>query len=157
MPGPMQQKSDAELRRDRLMFYREEMSEINATLRGFLQRAKASAAFLVDKDGHLITREGVDDKIDVDAICGLVAGAFAATKQMALMLGEDTFLNLFHQGKRANIQVTLVGNRTILAVVFDDQTTIGMVRLYLAEAANTLTQVFQRILQRHQGAAGQLG
>jgi len=157
MPGPMQQKSDAELRRDRLMFYREEMSEINATLRGFLQRAKASSAFLVDKDGHLITREGVDDKIDVDAICGLVAGAFAATKQMALMLGEDTFLNLFHQGKRANIQVTLVGNRTILAVVFDDQTTIGMVRLYLAEAANTLTQVFQRILQRHQGAAGQLG
>jgi predicted regulator of Ras-like GTPase activity (Roadblock/LC7/MglB family) len=157
MPGPMQQKSDAELRRDRLMFYREEMSEINATLRGFLQRAKASAAFLVDKDGHLITREGVDDRIDVDAICGLVAGAFAATKQMALMLGEDTFLNLFHQGKRANIQVTLVGNRTILAVVFDDQTTIGMVRLYLAEAANTLTQIFQRILQRHTGAAGQLG
>jgi predicted regulator of Ras-like GTPase activity (Roadblock/LC7/MglB family) len=157
MPGPMQQKSDAELRRDRLMFYREEMSEINATLRGFLQRAKASSAFLVDKDGHLITREGVDDKIDVDAICGLVAGAFAATKQMALMLGEDTFLNLFHQGKRANIQVTLVGNRTILSVVFDDQTTIGMVRLYLAEAANTLTQIFQRILQRHQGAAGQLG
>ena len=58
MPGPMQQKSDAELRRDRLRFYREEMSEINATLRGFLQRAKAAAAFLVDKDGHLITREG---------------------------------------------------------------------------------------------------
>ena len=126
MPGPMQQKTDAELRRDRLMFYREEMSEINATLRGFLQRAEASAAFLVDKDGHLITREGVDDKIDVDAICGLVPGAFAATKQMALMLGEDTFLNLFHQGKRANIQVTPVGNRTILAVDFDDQTTIQL-------------------------------
>lgn len=154
MPGPMPQKSDDELRKDRLRFYREEMSEINSTLRGFLTRAKASAAFLVDKDGHLITREGVDDQIDVDSICGLVAGAFAATKQMALMLGEDTFLNLFHQGKRANIQVTLVGNRTILAVVFDDSTTIGMVRLYLAEGANTLTQIFQRILQRHQNAAG---
>jgi len=154
MPGPMPQKTDEELRKDRLRFYREEMSEINATLRGFLARAKAAAAFLVDKDGHLITREGVDDKIDIDSICGLVAGAFAATKQMAIMLGEDTFLNLFHQGKRANIQVTLVGNRTILAVVFDDTTTIGMVRLYLAEAANTLTQIFQRILQRHQQAMG---
>ena len=154
MPGPMPQKSDEELRKDRLRFYREEMSEINATLRSFLQRAKATAAFLVDKDGHLITREGIDDKIDVDSICGLVAGAFAATKQMALMLGQDTFLNLFHQGKRANIQVTLVGNRTILAVVFDDSTTIGMVRLYLAEGANTLTQIFQRILQRHQNATG---
>jgi len=157
MPGPMPQKSDEELRKDRLRFYREEMAEINATLRGFLARAKAAGAFLVDKDGHLITREGADDKIDIDSICGLVAGAFAATKQMALMLGEDSFLNLFHQGKRANIQVTLVGNRTILAVVFDDNTTIGMVRLYLAEAANTLTQIFQRILQRHQTAAGQAG
>ena len=156
MPGPMQQKTDDELRRDRLRFYREEMSEINATLRGFLQRAKASAAFLVDKDGHLITKEGANEKIDVDAICGLVAGAFAATKQMAIILGENTFLNLFHQGKRANIQVTLVGNRTILAVVFDDNTTIGMVRLYLAEAANTLTEIFQRILQRHQGSDTQL-
>jgi predicted regulator of Ras-like GTPase activity (Roadblock/LC7/MglB family) len=146
----MQQKTDEELRRDRLRFYREEMSEINATLRGFLGRAKANAAFLVDKDGHLITKEGADDRIDVDSICGLVAGAFAATKQMALILGEDTFLNLFHQGKRANIQVTLVGNRTILAVVFDDTTTIGMVRLYLAEAASTLTVIFQRILDRHQ-------
>ncbi len=156
MPGPMQQKTDEELRRDRLRFYREEMSEINATLRGFLQRAKASAAFLVDKDGHLITKEGADERIDVDAICGLVAGAFAATKQMAIILGENTFLNLFHQGKRANIQVTLVGNRTILAVVFDDNTTIGMVRLYLAEAANTLTEIFQRILQRHQGSDASL-
>ena len=156
MPGPMQQKTDDELRRDRLRFYREEMSEINATLRGFLQRAKASAAFLVDKDGHLITKEGANEHIDVDAICGLVAGAFAATKQMAILLGENTFLNLFHQGKRANIQVTLVGNRTILAVVFDDNTTIGMVRLYLAEAANTLTEIFQRILQRHQGSDTQL-
>jgi predicted regulator of Ras-like GTPase activity (Roadblock/LC7/MglB family) len=153
MPGPMEQKSDDQLRKERLHFYREEMSEINSTLRGFLQRAKASSAFLVDKDGHLITREGMDDRIDIDSICGLVAGAFAATKQMALILGENTFLNLFHQGKRANIQVTLVGERTILAVVFDDKTTIGMVRLYLAEAAGALTTVFQRILQRQQAAA----
>ncbi|MHC4449827.1 MAG: roadblock/LC7 domain-containing protein [Planctomycetota bacterium] len=148
----MEQKSDEQLRIERLHFYREEMSEINATLRGFLSRAKAASAFLVDKDGHLITREGMDERIDIDSICGLVAGAFAATKQMALILGENTFLNLFHQGKRANIQVTLVGDRTILAVVFDDSTTIGMVRLYLAEAASTLTTVFGRIMQRQNAA-----
>ena len=152
MPGPMPQKSDAQLRKERLAFYREEMSEINSTLRGFLQRAKANAAFLVDKDGHLITREGADDRMDIDAICGLVAGAFAATKHMALILGEEGFLNLFHQGKSANIQVTLIGNRTILAVVFDESTTIGMVRLYLAEAANALTTIFKRIALKQEAA-----
>ena len=153
MPGPMQQKSDSQLRQERLVFYREEMAEINSTLRAFLQRAKANAAFLVDKDGHLITREGADDAMDIDAICGLVAGAFAATKHMAMILGEESFLNLFHQGKSANIQVTLIGNRTILAVVFDDSTTIGMVRLYLAEAASALTTVFKRIKTKQDAAA----
>ena len=148
MPGPMKQKTDAELRHERLEFYKEEMSEINGTLRNFLTRAQANAAFLVDKDGHLITREGIDDKMDVDSICGLVAGGFAATRQMASILGEDTFLNLFHQGKRANIQITLVGDRTILAVVFDDNTTIGKVRLYLGETASLLTQAFERIERR---------
>jgi len=44
MPGPMQQKTDDELRAERLVFYREEMSEINATLRAFLQRAKRHQA-----------------------------------------------------------------------------------------------------------------
>ena len=148
MPGPMKQKTDAELRHERLEFYKEEMSEINGTLRNFLTRAQANAAFLVDKDGHLITREGIDDRMDVDSICGLVAGGFAATRQMASILGEDTFLNLFHQGKRANIQITLVGDRTILAVVFDDNTTIGKVRLYLGETAALLTQAFERIERR---------
>ena len=65
MPGPMEQKTDEQLRKERLHFYPEEMSEINATLRGFLSRAKASSAFLVDKDGHLIPREGMDDRIDI--------------------------------------------------------------------------------------------
>ena len=82
MPGPMEQKSDEQLRKERLHFYREEMSEINATLRGFLSRAKAASAFLVDKDGHLITREGMDERIDIDSICGLVAGAFADRRRI---------------------------------------------------------------------------
>ena len=54
MPGPMQQKTDEELRKDRLRFYREEMSEINATLRGFLQRIEqqygtAARIWLMDR------------------------------------------------------------------------------------------------------------
>ena len=89
MPGPMPQKTDAELRKDRLRFYREEMSEINATLRGFLARAKASAAFLVDKDGHLITREGVDDKIDVrgNSVAVVTTGGNVDAAQFCELIG----------------------------------------------------------------------
>ena len=55
---------------------------------------------------------------------------------------------LFHQGKRDNIQLTLIGDRTILATVFDERTTIGMVRLYAKEASEKLTKIFDEINNR---------
>lgn len=52
---------------------------------------------------------------------------------------------MFHQGKRDNIQLSLVGDRTILTIIFDEQTTVGMVRLYANEAARRLTALFQQL------------
>jgi predicted regulator of Ras-like GTPase activity (Roadblock/LC7/MglB family) len=102
----------------------------------------------VDKDGHLITQEGSTEKADTDTIAALVAGCFAATREMARILGEEEFSALFHQGRKDNLQLSLVGNRTILSVLFDDTTTIGMVRLYAAETARKLTSLFRKIANR---------
>jgi len=142
------QFSDADLRNSRLVFYKEDIQQIEATLREFLKRSKSKAAMLVDKDGHLITKEGTPAEMDVDTISALVAGCFAATREMARILGEEEFTALFHQGRKDNLQLTLVGQRTILAVLFDEATTIGMVRLYAAEAARKLTSLFRKILSR---------
>jgi len=148
MSKTSRQFSDAELRDSRLVFYKEDIQQIDSTLREFLKRSKSKAAMLVDKDGHLITQEGSTEDTDVDTISALVAGCFAATREMARILGEEEFTALFHQGRKDNLQLTLVGQRTILAVLFDESTTIGMVRLYAAEAARKLTSLFRKILAR---------
>ncbi len=148
------QLTDSELRESRLVFYKEDVQAIDGTLREFLARSKSKAAMLVDKDGHLITQEGSTEKTDTDTISALVAGCFAATREMARILGEEEFTALFHQGRRDNLQLTLVGQRTILAVLFDDTTTIGMVRLYSAEAARKLTSLFRKISSRPAGSGG---
>jgi predicted regulator of Ras-like GTPase activity (Roadblock/LC7/MglB family) len=96
----------------------------------------------VDKDGHLITRQGFTQSLDTTALAALLAGSFASTREIARLLGEPEFSVLFHQGKKDHVHITLVGERTILAVIFDDRTTIGMVRLYAKEA----TQDLERIL-----------
>jgi predicted regulator of Ras-like GTPase activity (Roadblock/LC7/MglB family) len=145
---PTRQFSDGELRESRLVFYKEDIQAIDGTLREFLSRSKSKAAMLVDKDGHLITQEGSTEGTDTDTISALVAGCFAATREMARILGEEEFTALFHQGRKDNLQLTLVGQRTILAVLFDDSTTIGMVRLYAAEAARKLTSLFRKIIAR---------
>jgi predicted regulator of Ras-like GTPase activity (Roadblock/LC7/MglB family) len=145
MPKPLQPLSDAELRESRLVFYKEDIQQIDSTLRDFLSRSKSKAAMLVDKDGHLITQEGSTERADTDTIAALVAGCFAATREMARILGEEEFTALFHQGRKDNLQLSLVGKRTILGVLFDDTTTIGMVRLYAAETARKLTSLFKKL------------
>jgi len=155
MAKPTRQSSnEAQLREFRLVFYKEDVQQIDSTLREFLARSKSKAALLVDKDGHLITQEGSTEKADTDTIAALVAGCFAATREMARILGEEEFSALFHQGRKDNLQLSLVGNRTILSVLFDDTTTIGMVRLYAAETARKLASLFRKIGARH-GTADQ--
>ncbi|MHC4340584.1 MAG: roadblock/LC7 domain-containing protein [Planctomycetota bacterium] len=154
MQRPSRTYSDADLRDSRLVFYKEDVQGIDGTLREFLSRSKSKAAMLVDKDGHLITQEGSTEKMDTDTISALVAGCFAATREMARIMGEEEFSALFHQGRKDNLQLSLVGQRTILAVLFDDSTTIGMVRLYAAEAARKLTSLFKKIVARSGTASG---
>ena len=140
--------SDESLRSTRLVFYKEDIEIIGKTLNVFLKNANAQCALLVDKDGHLVTKEGETSTYDMDTISALVAGSFAATKQMAKLLGEEEFSLMFHQGKKDNIQLSLVGERTILAVIFDDRTTLGMVRLYSSQVSSKLGQVFTDISVR---------
>jgi len=78
-------------------------------------------------------------------------GLVAATREMAKLLGEEEFSALFHQGKSDNIQLSLVGDRALLTAIFDDQTTVGMVRLYAAEAAKRLAAIFRRRRRRRVG------
>ena len=146
MPHPSRQYSDNDLRESRLVFYKEDIQQIDSTLREFLSRSKSQAALLVDKDGHLITQEGSADmtETDVDTISALVAGCVAATREMARILGEEEFSVLFHQGKTDSIQLSLVGDRTLLTVIFDEATTVGMVRLYASETARRLSDLFAK-------------
>src|SRR5688572_12092559 len=141
-------ESSKALRENRLVFYADLVRDINRTLREFLKLSNAKCAMLVDKEGHMVTRQGVTRDIDIDTISALVAGSFAATKEMARVLGEDEFSVLFHQGKTDNIQLSLVGDRTLLTVIFDEATTVGMVRLYANESTRKLVDIFTEAIER---------
>ncbi len=136
------------LRSDRLSFYKEDMEKIDKLLAEFIRLAGAKCALLIDKEGHLVTRRGEVRSIDMDTISALVAGSFAATKEMARLLGEDEFTALYHQGTRDNIQLSLVGDRTLLTILFDDRTTVGMIRLYANETAKKLSEIYDVALAR---------
>ena len=140
----MPSSNDKSLRATRLVFYKDDIDSINAVLDAFLKQSATKCALLVDKDGHMVTCRGASRSIDLDTISALVAGSFAATREMARLLGEEEFTALFHQGKSDNIQLSLVGERALLTAIFDENTTVGMVRLYASEAAKRLAAIFRR-------------
>jgi predicted regulator of Ras-like GTPase activity (Roadblock/LC7/MglB family) len=140
------------LRHERLVFYQSDMERIDRVLAEFLRLSAAKCALLIDKGGHLVTCKGDVKDIDMDTISALVAGSFAATREMARLLGEEEFSVLFHQGERDNIQLSLVGDRTLLSVIFDERTTVGMVRLYANESTRKLVEIFADAIER-QGSA----
>ncbi len=142
MSTPKKETANSRLRSDRLSFYKEDIEKIDKLLAEFIRLSGAKCALLIDKEGHLVTRRGEVRSIDMDTISALVAGSFAATKEMARLLGEEEFTALYHQGTRDNIQLSLVGDRTLLTILFDDRTTVGMVRLYAAETAKKMTDVY---------------
>ena len=136
------------LREKRLVFYQDDIDRINAVLNDFLKLSDSKCNILIDKEGHMVTKAGTTGDIDLQSVSALVAGSYAATREMARLLGEDEFSVLFHQGKKDSIQLTLVGDRTLLATLFDERTTIGMVRLYAKEASEKLAQIFADIMNR---------
>jgi predicted regulator of Ras-like GTPase activity (Roadblock/LC7/MglB family) len=140
--------ANAKLRHDRLTFYKNDVDKIDKLLAEFLRLSGAKCALLIDKEGHLVTKRGELRTIDIDTISALVAGSFAATKEMARLLGEEEFTAMFHQGERDNIQLSLVGDRTLLTILFDDRTTVGMVRLYATETAKKLADIHREAQDR---------
>ena len=136
--------SDNNIRESALVFYEEDIEALEKVLDAFLKKSAAKCALLVDKDGHMITARGATQSVDLDTISALVAGSFAATRALAHQFGENDFTALFHQGRSGNIQLSLVGDRALLTALFDDHTTVGMVRLYATEAAQRLTAVFRK-------------
>ena len=136
------------MRQARLVFYEQDIEEINKILADFLDRSQAKCALLIDKEGHLVTRRGEPLGSSVESISALIAGSFAATKEMARQLGEEEFSILFHQGARDSIQLQLVGERTLLAVLFDQRTNLGLVRFYAQETGRQLAAIFEDMAAR---------
>ena len=137
-----------QVRANRMAFYEGDIERLDAELDGFLELSGARCALLVDREGHLVTRRGEPIQASMETISALIAGSFAATREMARLLGEEEFSSLFHQGQRDNIQLSLVGDRSLLAVVFDDRTNLGLVRFYAQECTRRLKDILIEISER---------
>lgn len=137
--------TDDELRRSRLVFYAQDVGRLDGELDGFLEFSGARCAILIDRDGHPVTRRGDAAGSSMEALSALVAGSFAATHQVARLLGEGGFSSLSHQGDRQGIQLASLGPRALLATVWDERTNLGLVKFYAQETSLRLRRVLDEL------------
>jgi len=102
-------------------------------------KTKASAILFADMSGQLISQRGNTENMNTTVLSALAASDFAATSEMAKLVGEEAkFKLLFHEGEKRNVYLSNVGDNFFLVVVFDVSVTLGLIRIYTKKAIEDL-------------------
>src|ERR1700757_3148765 len=139
-----------------LVLYDEEFQKIKEALQRLRLDANANVVFLVDKNGQQIAAVGDLATLDTTSLASLTAGNVAATDGLARLIGEKEFSILFHEGEKDNIHISIVARRVILVVIFDERSSLGLVRLRVKKASQELERTFEQLLKKAEADRGNL-
>jgi predicted regulator of Ras-like GTPase activity (Roadblock/LC7/MglB family) len=131
-----------------IVMYEEEFNQIKAIISKLRVDANGKVVFLVDKNGQQIAAHGEIENLDTTSLASLTAGNVAATDGLARLIGEKEFSILFHEGEKDNIHISIVAQRVILVVIFDERSSLGLVRLRVKKAAQELNDIFAKIMAK---------
>ena len=126
-----------------VVIHESDAARIDAVLSRFLADSNSTAALLIDRSGQSLALAGASPSLDTVSIGALAAGAFSSTAALARLLGESEFSVLFHEGVKESLHVSTVDDGTILLAIFDDHTTVGMVRLFAREATTAIGKILE--------------
>jgi len=127
-----------------LLLREQQYHQIKAVLARLRMDSAARVVFLVDKDGQEIASQGEIGNLDTTSLASLAAGYVAATGGMAQLIGEKEFPTLSHEGERESIHISVVG-RLLLIVVFDERSSLGLVKLRSKQVSHQLSAMVDEI------------
>ncbi len=136
-----------------LVLYQEEFQRLDHALKKLRLDANARAIFLIDRTGQQIAAAGEIEQFDTTSLASLTAGNVAATDGLAKLIGEREFSVLFHEGVRDHIHISIVAKRAILLVIFDERSSLGLVRLRVKRAGQELELVFEEMQRKSEKSA----
>ncbi|WP_428268412.1 roadblock/LC7 domain-containing protein [Haliangium sp.] len=138
---------------NQLVMYEEELEQINAVCHVLQRDANAKAVLVIDRNGQAISEAGEVEHLDITSLSSLTAGNVAATGGIANLLSEKEFSGQFHEGERTNVHISIVAGRVILLVLFDQRSSLGLVRLRVRKAAAELTRILEALVKKSESGA----
>jgi len=123
-----------------MILFPEDIDRLNTVLAPLVTKAKLLLAVLINRDGRVLTHQGNLGQVDIVSLAALVAGNTASTLAIANLVGEAEFEAMYHQGKDKNIYIDSLDENTFLSVVFDDQTNIDRVKVFIRQFERQLKE-----------------
>lgn len=133
-----------------ILLREQQYHQIKAVLARLRMDSCAKVVFLVDKDGQEIASQGEVGSLDTTSLASLAAGNVAATGGMAQLIGEKEFPTLSHEGERESIHICVIG-RLLLMVVFDERSSLGLVKLRSRQISSQIATMFLAITEASNG------
>ena len=127
------------------------MREINYCLNKMVSTAMAHSVLLIDRSGQLIAHHGNMPEVDILSFSALTAANFGATAEIARILGEEEFTLLFHKGRSENVYFSAIGEHVIMVTLFDDKTSLGLIRLQINKIVEELSKILSSIFEKRKG------
>src|SRR5690606_30560502 len=131
-----------------LVMYEEELQKLNNICEVLHRDSNAKAVLVIDKNGQSMVQAGDVNELDVTSLSSLTAGNVAATGGIASLLAEKEFAGQFLEGEKTNVHISIVGGRVILVVLFDEPSSLGLVRLRVKKAASELTRILDTLVKK---------
>jgi predicted regulator of Ras-like GTPase activity (Roadblock/LC7/MglB family) len=133
---------------ENFIIYNEEYVLIKEILQRLKSNTSAKAVFITDTEGHCIASSGEMEEINLNAISSLIAGSFAAINSIAQMLHIDNFSAVLNESSKESLHISVINSRTLLVVVFDNTSNLGLVRFRVRNAIDELVKVFLTINEK---------
>lgn len=109
---------------------------IEEPLGRFVDDARVRLVLLLESSGRVMAQHGFTRSIDVMSACALAAAIHATGGEIGRQLDGTPFTTLHHPGRDRQIflgELPTARGTHILLTVFDESTSIGLVRLYFGE------------------------
>ena len=105
-------------------------------LKKFVDEARLQLAVLMYSSGQVLAQVGFQRSLDVQTACALSAAINASAEHLGTMVDGTPFRGLHYAGKSRQMylgQVPLKGSPLLVLGVFDSESSLGIVQLYVKE------------------------
>ena len=122
-----------------------DLATISSVLVRLMNDTNAASIMLIDKSGQVVAVQGASSRRNATTLGALLAGVFSSSREVAKLLDEKDFRNIFQQGVQQNIYTSMVEEQWLLVIIFDRSTHIGLVKVLSKKASDELGRILERV------------